>query len=270
MFNSSLDELYFSQLALAIYDKCALRFRRRYIDGLFWPQNWGGDTEQRELIEKGKLFHRLARRYYSRGEVLTEGVLSDDLKTWFERLREFRSFNEKDGFYPEYELRLNKDGVKLLAKFDLLYLDRSENRMIIYDWKTNKKPFPDRTDFEMLIQTKVYLNVLAEAGRQSFSLDKLTPASISLVYWNPRFPGDIKTVKYSQRKYHRDKQFLSDKIQEIKALAYDDFKAVNKDEICRYCEYRPICFGKKPELIELDEEDIELNLDWETIDEIQF
>jgi hypothetical protein len=29
---------YYSQLALSIYQSCQLRFRRRYLDGLYWPR----------------------------------------------------------------------------------------------------------------------------------------------------------------------------------------------------------------------------------------
>ena len=35
-----LDELYFSQLALRYYEKCPLKFHRRYLDGLYWPGDW--------------------------------------------------------------------------------------------------------------------------------------------------------------------------------------------------------------------------------------
>jgi len=270
MFNNNLDELYFSQMALSVYQNCPLRFRRRYLDGLFWPRDWAGDREQKELLERGKLFHRLACRYYSRGEVLTEGILAGELRKWFEDLRKFLPFNEEDDFYPEYELRINFNGIKLLAKFDLLYLRQSDNKLLIYDWKTNKKPFSKKVNYETLLQSRVYLYVLSEALQEYPSGESLSPEELGLVYWNPRFPGDMEMVKYSQRKFERDKNFLRALIQEIKTLSYEKFEGIDKDEVCRYCEYRPICSGKKPELIEMEEEDADFELDWETIDEIEF
>ncbi|QTL97551.1 PD-(D/E)XK nuclease family protein [Iocasia frigidifontis] len=270
MLSTNLKQLYFSQSALAIYEKCPLKFRRRYRDGLFWPQDWGGDLEQREVIETGKLFHRLAQRYYARGEELTAELLTVDLKDWFKRLREFRSYNQRDDFYPEQELRINRDGIKLVAKFDLLYLDKTANRFIIYDWKTNKRPFSEEDKFNNNLQSIVYLYVLTKAGNQYFPGSNLQPADISLLYWNPRFPKNIKTVDYNRRKFAEDEEFLTKKITEIKNLNYADFKAINDEKICKHCEYRPICFGKKPELIVLEEDDLDLELDWEIIEEIQF
>lgn len=270
MLNSNLGDLYFSQSALAVYQKCPLKFRYRYLDSLYWPRDWGGDAEQRELIEKGKLFHQLAQRYYARGETITGELLSGELKEWFQELMKFRPFNARDVFCPEYELRINKGGLKLMAKFDLLYLDRSTGRMIIYDWKTNKKSFSGKSDFENIMQTIVYLYVLQEGVTGYSSFDKMEMAELKLIYWNPRFPANIKSVNYSQEKFKRDRAFLTDIINEIKGLEYDGFTAIEDEKTCRYCEYRPICFGKKPELLELEEEDLVLDLDWETIDEIQF
>lgn len=270
MLSKNLDKLYFSQSALATYESCPLKFRRRYLDGLFWPRDWGGDTKQKEVIETGKLFHRLAQRYYTRGEVLEVDILSSELKNWFDSLRDFRMFNKKDDFYPEHEIRINRDNIKLVAKFDLLYLDKSAKKFIIYDWKTNKKPFSQRKDFMNDIQTIVYLFVLFEGGEQYFPGGQLLAKDISLVYWNPRFPRNIKTIEYNNRKYRKDREYLIKLISEIKMKKYDEFPGIEKEKICKYCEYCPICFGKKPDLIELIEEDLDIELDWEAIDEIQF
>ena len=75
-----LDDLFFSQLALLYFEKCPLKFRRRYLDGLFWPRDWGGNQEMKELLEKGELFHQLAWRYYSRGETIDDKLLPGELK----------------------------------------------------------------------------------------------------------------------------------------------------------------------------------------------
>ncbi|MFW6022113.1 MAG: PD-(D/E)XK nuclease family protein [Halanaerobiaceae bacterium] len=270
MLSNNINNLYFSQSALAIYEKCPLKFRRRYIDGLYWPQDWGGNMEQKEIIETGKRFHRLAQRYYARGEVMDAEMLSGELRHWFENLREFRPYTEQDVFYPEHEIRINKDGIKIVAKFDLLYLNKVKNKFIIYDWKTNQKPFSNKKDYSESMQSIVYLYVLAQAGSQYFPVDMLKTQDIGLTYWNPRFPGNVKNVKYSQRKFVSDKKFLINKINEIKSLSYDEFVGVNEEKICKYCEYRPICFNKNPELIEVEEDDLGLDMDWETIEEIQF
>ncbi|NLM97792.1 MAG: PD-(D/E)XK nuclease family protein [Halanaerobiaceae bacterium] len=270
MFISNLDNLYFSQSALSIYQKCPLKFRYRYLDSLYWPRDWAGNAEQREFIEKGQLFHQLARRYYARGESITGELLTGELRDWFMELKKFRPFNEGDYFYPEYELRTNRGDLKLMARFDLLYLDRNSGELIIYDWKTNKRPFPEKWDFENDMQTIVYLYVLQEGVLGYFPFTEMEIRELRLIYWNPRFPGDKKCVLYSQERFSKDRDFLGGIIREIKALEYDEFRGIDYEKTCRYCEYRPVCYGKKPELLEIEEEDLELDLDWEAIDEIEF
>lgn len=261
-----LDELYFSQLSLLTYEKCPLKFRYRYFDGLFWPQDWGSNPEQKEFLETGNLFHQLARRYYARGETINEELLSSDLKLWYQSLKKFRPYNNRDIFLPEYELRINRGSIKLLAKFDLLYLDKSSDRIFIYDWKTNKRPFSPEFDQNNHLQTLVYLYVLQEA------LDEYLPevGETGLIYWNPRFPDDKRIITYSKEQFKEDELYLGNKIREIKELDYNEFHTVNDEKLCKYCEYRSICFNKKPELIQLEEDDLDLDLDWESIEEIEF
>ncbi|NLJ84690.1 MAG: PD-(D/E)XK nuclease family protein [Halanaerobiaceae bacterium] len=262
-----LDDLYFSQLALRYFEKCHLKFRRRYLDGLFWAGDWGGNIELKELLERGKLFHQLAWRYYSTGEAMEQELLSGDLKDWFENLKEFRPYNPEDSFYPEYELRVNKEGIKLVAKFDLIYIDEKKRKIIIYDWKTDRKPFAADIDYRYNLQSRVYLYVLQEALDRFLPQENLEPV---LIYWNPRFPQEQKTVFYSKKRFMEDKLYLQEKIGEIKGLSYEEFRAVDDERICMYCEYRSICFQKKPLLLEIEEDDFDLDLDWERIEEIEF
>ena len=58
---TTLNELYLSQYALSTFDTCPRKFRYRYVDGLFWPRNWTS-LDQRDRMEKGRLFHLLAQR----------------------------------------------------------------------------------------------------------------------------------------------------------------------------------------------------------------
>lgn len=262
-----LDDLFFSQLALLYFEKCPLKFRRRYLDGLFWPRDWGGNQEMKELLEKGELFHQLAWRYYSRGETIDDKLLPGELKSWFDNLRAFRPYNSEDKFYPEYELRVNKAGFKVVAKFDLLYIDEKRGKILIYDWKTNRKPFGLEIDYRYSLQTRVYLYVLQETLDMFLDQD---PTEFALIYWNPRFPQEQRLIPYNKESFLEDKVFLQERIREIKKLAYSDFEAVNDDSICLYCEYRSICFNKRPVLVEMEEDDLELDLDWESIEEIGF
>lgn len=169
VFRNNINELYFSQSSISIYERCPLKFRRRYLDGLFWPQNWLGNDEQKELIEKGKLFHTFAERYYKKGMFSSEQFIPEELETWLQHLRKFRPYNERYVFYPEYELRISRDDIKLMVKYDLLYIDKSQNKVVIYDWKTNKKALSSK-NYKKNYQTIVYLYVLQEALFQTLFL----------------------------------------------------------------------------------------------------
>ncbi len=269
MLTDNLNELFFSQLSLSVYEKCPLKFRRRYLDGLYWPVDWSENLKQKNIIEKGRDFHLLAQRYYQRGEDIEEDFIEKDLLEWFDQLKKFRPYNKRDDFYPEHELRINRANKKLVAKYDLLYINRSNNSLIIYDWKTNKKRFENHK-LEDNLQTRVYLYVLAEAGLRYFPVNDLDLDKISIIYWNPRYPKQVKKINYNKTQFNKDKKFLENKVKEIKNLSYEDFKAVSNKKTCKYCEYRPICEGKKAENIEIKEDDIDLEINWDNIDEIAF
>lgn len=267
MLTDDLDQLYFSQLALSVYENCHLKFRRRYIDGLFWPADWSGNKEQKDVIEKGRYFHLMAQRYYDRGEEIPEDTAYDELTEWFSRLKRFRPYNNMDRFYPEHELRINKDGIKLVAKYDLIYIDQRNKQIIIYDWKTNKKRLKS-DKLEATLQTRVYLFVLAEAGTAYFPENNLDFKDMNIIYWNPRYPAQNSKITYTPKMFAEDKKYIKEKIGEIKNLSYDNFKAISDKKICKFCEYRPICYGKEAEKLEIEEDDIDLELDWDMVDEI--
>ncbi|AZR73329.1 hypothetical protein BBF96_08000 [Anoxybacter fermentans] len=269
MLAKNLDDLYFSQSALISYQTCPLKFRRRYLDGLFWPADWGGDKNQKEVIEQGRLFHLLAQRYYFLGEVpQSKELLSQQLAFWFEELKKFRPYHDNGKFLPEHEIRMNDNGIKLVAKYDLLYIT-SDGRVVIYDWKTNNSR-PLTNYYRNHLQTITYRYVLAKAGRVYSPTGIFRPEDISVIYWNPRYPNYVEPIGYSQKQFVKDELFLIKLISEIKSLDYDQFIATGDQKRCIYCEYRPICHGKRAIHVEIEEEDMDFDLDWESIEEIQF
>ncbi|MCK4258015.1 MAG: PD-(D/E)XK nuclease family protein [Halanaerobiales bacterium] len=269
MLEKNLNDLYFSQSALIAYQNCPLKFRRRYFDGLFWPADWGGDEEQREAIEQGRIFHLLAQRYYSRGEMLdSTEIITENISHWFERLVEFRPFHENGTFLPEHELRLNEHGIKIVAKYDLLYIT-STGRIIIYDWKTNHSR-PKIAYWRNHLQTIVYRYLICKVGGVYSPNGLLKPENITMIYWNPKFPNEIEPLPYNHNQFLRDESFLTKLIQEIKSLEYNDFLATGDQKKCKFCEYRPICHGQRALQVEIEEEEMDFDLNWESIDEIQF
>ncbi|MTI79738.1 MAG: PD-(D/E)XK nuclease family protein [Firmicutes bacterium] len=266
---NDVKEMYFSQNSINTYDNCYLKFRRRYIDGLYWPGSWVTDKDKRENIERGKLFHLLAERYYS-------GIPTGDLQhsmdgevvRWFANLKKFRPLTDEADFFPEQEIRFCQDGMKIMAKYDLL-MAHPDGRAVIFDWKTNANK-PKSQYYQRHMQTIVYRYLLAKAGEDFSPQNKLLPSDISMVYWNPRYPSMVEPISYTQERLANDEKLMKDKIREITGRSYEDFYATSDEKKCRYCEYSPICHGKPMLEDPLDEIDEELDLDWNDIDESLF
>ena len=268
----NIDDLYFSASSLKTYQTCQLKFKRRYIDGLFWPDDWVKDQEKKEMQKLGQLFHTLAERYYLRGRMVdSKEVINEQLVQWLERLVEFRPYNEQDQFLPEQRLQMDDGGLKILAKYDLLQIIDNQ-RVVIYDWKTYKNN-SQPSFLKRSLQTIIYRYLLLAAGDEYFTDGNLAPEDITLIYWNPRFPDDSIEFPYSEEQFLKDKRKIKSLVEQIKATNYgvnDDVLATSDQTNCLYCEYRPICHGEPALEIEPKEEDLDLMEDWDDIDPINF
>jgi CRISPR/Cas system-associated exonuclease Cas4 (RecB family) len=259
---NDISQMYFSQHALATFDTCALKFRRRYLDGLYWPSTWAGDPEQLKAIEQGEIFHLVARRYYSG---IPEGPLEEPVKSWFQALKKFRPREQEALYLPEQEIRLDAGGLKLLVKLDLLMV-LPDGRAVIYDWKTTPHK-PRASFFAKSLQTIVYRYVLKQAGKQYSPKGGFSTEDISMIYWNPRYPKEVEPLGYNEEDFQRDEKILRQMIEEIKEKSYEEFYATGDTKKCGYCVYAPICHGTAVDYSQLEEVEDELDLDWDSIEE---
>jgi hypothetical protein len=245
------NSFFYSQLALSIYQSCQLRFRKRYLDGLYWPRPL---TEQ---VELGRDFHLVSNRYFAGGQPEHFG---GDLGTWLEALYRFRPFSPDSIFLPEQELRLRDGALRLIARYDLVML--SPGRVVIYDWKTDQRRLSGRS-CERSLQTLVYRYLMVRAGNGYWNR-RVTPAGVTMVYWNPRYPDDPFTLQYDDQRYRHDEEWLKEMITTIESQPPDSFLATGDEKICQTCEYSPICRGAEATELEDDEDD--LSLTWDDIE----
>ncbi|WP_031515749.1 PD-(D/E)XK nuclease family protein [Desulfofalx alkaliphila] len=268
MTKHDIKDLYFSQLALGAFDSCYLKFRRRYIDGLYWPGNWVTKEEYREAIELGQLFHLLAQRYYS-GLPVGEGQGEEAQRVirWIRAMADFCPRDNSGIYLPEQELRINREGLRLVAKYDLLKI-LPDGRAVIYDWKTNDRPLKEAY-LAHHIQTILYRYLLVRAGGIYTPIGQLKPEDVSMVYWNPRYPNQPVSLAYNEKKYQSDEKNIRQKIKDIESRSYAEFYATSNVKNCAHCEYSPLCHGQ-PMIEPPEGEEDELELAWDEIEEYTF
>jgi hypothetical protein len=269
MSHSKLRDLFYSQSSLGAYQSCQLKFRRRYLEGLFWPGTWGLDQQGREQLEQGRLFHLLAQRYFATGRNPIEGVeVKEPENSWIKDLMQLLPLSKGNLYLPEQELRLRTGSLRLLAKYDLLVFT-PQGRVLIYDWKTTAG-VPKKEYFTKHLQTLVYRYVLCSAGEACSPFGKVSPEDVTMMYWNPQHPTHLEPLPYSDRQFARDGQLLEELVASIETRDFENFLATTDLKRCSHCEYAPICLGERASQAEIDEEDLELDLNWEEIESAIF
>jgi hypothetical protein len=262
-----LQDWYLSAMAIRIYARCQLRFRYRYVDQLYWNRLWGSAPEERRAVERGQNFHLMARRYYAgvAPAEVADPVEQRELDAWFHLLQGFLPRTLDRAFYPELELRLNRPDLRLMAKFDLLVVD-PDGRATIYDWKTEKL-MPRRSLLSADPQTLVYRYLLCAAGGAYSPRGRFRPADVTMVYWNPLHPHRWYRLPYSEAQYEKDEQYLRKLWSTILSTPRDGFLATADEQVCRYCEYSPICHGRRAEQVDWTDEEAlaEATLSWDDL-----
>lgn len=245
-----------SALALNTYLACPLRYRYRYLDGLYWSRIWNLSPENRAAIARGDNFHLMARRFYSDLEParIADPVEQRDLDAWMNDLQHFLPRTWDRTFHPELELRLNRPGLRLQATFDLLVVE-PDGKATIYDWKTHRpgrstagrrgRPLPRRPEDEM--QLRVYRFMLCAAGGAYSPRGAFRPEDVAMVFWNPLAPGQWERLTYSADQCRADDEYLTALAAEIAAKPREAFAGTLDHAVCSRCEYRVICHDARPE-----------------------
>jgi len=238
-----LAERYLSALALRLFTECPLRFRRRYVEGLYLGGMADDPEEQRALLQ-GERFHLMARRYYAGLEPGTLGDARDraELMGWLEQLKRYLPRDPVMACYPELELRLTQPALRLMAKFDLLTV-HPDGTATIYDWKTLRR-MPAQERLAEAFQTVVYRYVLCAAGGAYAPGRRFEPERVTMVYWNPLKGGREERFPYSASQFDADGERLRRLAAEILATPPDGFLPTGDERICARCEYRPLCHGQ--------------------------
>lgn len=262
----------FTQQSLATYERCPLKFKKRYLENLKW-ENFP-DEEIKKRLEMGNNFHLLAHRYFLGIDTglseKTEGF--DELDSWINSLK--NKFKKEDGrkYLPEYKLRIAKGLLRLEANFDLVIVD--QDKIEIWDWKTHgKKNKLEQKEirankYNKSLQSIVYLFVLKEQSERITGRD-INCENITMYYWQPDPPEVLTEIRYSDEKHNTYRELLQNKIRGILQYDFSTFDKALYEKNCKYCEFNWFCNNQRIDFKVLEEdEDFLDELEWESIEEL--
>lgn len=271
----------FTQSNLQDYVDCPYRFYLRYILRIKWPALVVDDAVDFEVLgQTGARFHRLIQQYLmgipeDRLGDMAAADPSPDIADWWDGFLGNIPPYLKGKQFVETVLTTTLTQHRLLAKYDLI-LVQDDGSLIVFDWKTSQK----RTRKVWLlerVQTRLYRFVLTQAGSNLATVDSVKPEQIIMHYWFAPHPETPIALPYSQDAYAEDMAYFTGLIEQICRTDKDGFLRTNDLNKCRYCIYRSHCDrGVEAgdlasfEDFNLEAEDIEQDIEFENIPEIQF
>jgi CRISPR/Cas system-associated exonuclease Cas4 (RecB family) len=231
-----------SQSSLQDYQDCPRRFELRYLQRLAYPAIETEPALENEKHQReGEYFHRLAQQYLIGIPAEQVGKLAntENLRRWWENFihaEDLSGFKNLTGLYPEITLSAPLGKFRLVAKYDLIAVNR--DHATIFDWKTYRKR-PKNEWLHVRWQTRVYRALLAQAGAHLNGGKPFAPEQIEMIYWFADFPAEPASFPYKADQFKRDWDALTKIAGEMATgLSYPKTDEVSK---CSYCPYRSYC-----------------------------
>ncbi len=271
----------FNQSNLQDYVDCPYRFYLRHILRTRWPALVVDDAIEFERRgQTGARFHRMIQQFLLGvpEDRLTAAAAVDpepEVLTWWE------GFLENvppwlDGM-PHVEITLGTflDGKRLVAKYDLI-LAKPDGSLEIFDWKTSQRAMKKAWLLEK-VQTRLYRLILARAAQSLTEGKPIRPENIRMSYWFAPYPDTPVTLPYTTEACRDDQAYFEDLIREIGQKSAEGFFRTQDLRQCRFCVYRSHCdrgieAGDLAdfEMADYEPETTNLDVDFESITEIQF
>ena len=186
----------YTQSSISTFEACAYKFKLRYFEGLYWSE----DEDLRESFRRGNEFHLLAERYYMGIENTLKLDVEDELLDELEVLKKNHPLKKGWKYFPEFEIRQNEDGIKLLGRYDLIIVN-PQNKIQIIDFKTNQKKLDKNV--ENSLQTKIYLFLLWE--NYNLVLENARKIRVlEMNYYQTKYEKDQISIKYNKGIRNKD------------------------------------------------------------------
>ena len=241
-----------SQSSLQDYQDCPRRFELRYLKRLAYPALETEPALENENHQReGEYFHRLVQQHLIGIPAEQVGKLAntDNLQRWWENYihaKDLSGFKNLTGLYPEITLSAPLGKFRLVAKYDLIAIDK--DRATIFDWKTYRRR-PKNEWLHVRWQTRVYRALLAQAGTHLNGGNPFAPEQIEMVYWFADFPSEPARFPYKSDQLKRDWDALMRIAEEIASASTlpgstsltTNFPKTDEVSKCSYCPYRSYC-----------------------------
>jgi hypothetical protein len=229
----------FSQNNLQAYLDCPRRFELAYIKHTRWPAVQAEPVQEHERrVQMGARFHQMVfqHRQGLPPELLTASIGDPDLARWWQNYLKHAPADLPEWRQAEYELALPFAGFRLMARFDLLAVEK-DRQAVIVDWKTTFAR-ASRPALAARVQTRLYLFILANS---TFIIGSTPPEQISLRYWFPNDPDESISFIYSRKQMEEDGALFSGLIKTIKDTPEGGFALTENPRACLYCRFRSLC-----------------------------
>jgi len=236
------DDFRYSQASLQDFVECPRRFLLRHVLRRPWPAPDSEPMLENEShLRLGRAFHHLVRQHVLGlpPEQLSRAVLEPELRTWWKNYLLSPPSGLPQERYAEVTLSGSAADRRLVAKYDLLAVERGV-RIAIVDWKTSRRR-PRRSWLAKRLQTRVYPWLLVCAGAHLNGGQAIRPEQVEMVYWFAQEPEAPERFHYGEAQYRQDREYLVSLVRRIEELAEDDFVLTEDERACRYCRYRSLC-----------------------------
>ncbi len=250
-------DLVLSASSLTQLDRCARLFRYLYVDRLIQPT--GAALETEEQVTRGKLLHRLIE-LSTRGpvtELLT--TLEPTLRLWWQSFERSPHVHPQGRVLSELPLWVQYNGWRITARLDRVVI--LGDKVLIYDWKTEKKRTPDRYLAESW-QIRLYPFLVHRCAEQLLG-KTIPPGAIEMEVWFAQFPDQPYRMAYTTAQLRVDEAALAHRLQQLESLIQRDFPLTTDTTICERCLFRTRCYGLVP--TQLDQDQLAL-YDWFSAD----
>ena len=240
----------YSQNSLNTYKSCPFKFKYKYIDNINWKYDDLDSREYYDSLKYGRDFHLLCERYFS--EIPLGKIEDKNFNKWINKIKDILPIKKDSIYLPEYEMNLDLNGRNIVAKVDLIIIER--DKINLWDWKTENQEITYKNAFNRM-QSIVYMFLSEEIIRKNFYSDYKIE-NISMNYYQPALDNKPITINYNKKLHEENKMKILNNINNIENTNFHDEDNIKKNlEHCKYCEFNKLC-NIESENYEILEEDI--------------